>query len=193
MDMWILGFIHLTEGIDYPFAYGDQSLFKLFLISSIFKQSGTFKQSVLSNPDELFKTVLNAYLSTLLKNDQLVEVFLETKRSRSGKISHPSEVMFEKLLNVYIKENELTKKDLLLVPVTINYDRVIEGEIFHLDLLGETSNTTLSQVVKHLTNVKKQQGKVIVRYCEPISFKNFSETYLQKNGLSIEAVKSDQK
>ena len=31
------------------------------------------------------------------------------------------------------------KKDVMFVPVTLNYDRVIEGDIFPLDLLGEKS------------------------------------------------------
>ena len=52
--------------------------------------------------------------------------------------------MFEKVLTAYLSDKDSSKKDLLFVPVTINYDRVIEGEIFHLDLLGETSTTTLS-------------------------------------------------
>lgn len=67
------------------------------------------------------------------------------------------------------------------MPVTINYDRVIEGEILPLDLLGESvKKDSAMQIFKSLALAKKQQGKVFVRYSQPISFEKLSQAYSQK-------------
>ena len=98
--------------------------------------------------------VLDSYLGGLMKNNQLVEMFLEQRRSRSGKIQRPNEVLLDHIISQHIK-NEGSKKDILFVPVTINYDRVIEGELFPHDLLGEApEKESLTKIFKHFSNVK---------------------------------------
>ena len=56
----------------------------------------------------------------------------------------------------------------MFVPVTINYDRVIEGEVFPNDLLGEEPvKESFLKAFIQLKNVKKNVGKVCVRYGTP--------------------------
>jgi hypothetical protein len=40
-----------------------------------------------------------------LNKNQLLELFLEKKRSRSGKISNPSEELFAKIINIHFENN----------------------------------------------------------------------------------------
>jgi glycerol-3-phosphate O-acyltransferase len=62
------------------------------------------------------------------------------------------------------------KKDIIFVPVTLNYDRVIEGDIFPLDLLGEKSAPmSFFKFMKQFNSIRKELGKVVVRYAQPIS------------------------
>ena len=73
-----------------------------------------------------------------------------------------------------IVENHLRKadpsKELVFVPVTINYDRVIEGEVFPNDLLGEGPiKESFFKAFKQMISVKKNVGKVYVRYGAPYS------------------------
>lgn len=83
-----------------------------------------------------------------------MEVFLETHRSRSGKIQKNDEAIFDTIIKIHLKQNK--DKDLVFVPVTINYDRVIEGEIFPLDLLGEQPmKVNALTIIKQLTFIKK--------------------------------------
>ena len=90
------------------------------------------------------------------------------------------------LLNLHLNSNGSTKsgsgkKDLIFVPVTINYDRVVEGEIFPLDLLGETVRPpNIIETFKKLAFVKKEQGKVVLRYCEPVSLAEYKVRYQNK-------------
>jgi glycerol-3-phosphate O-acyltransferase len=66
-------------------------------------------------------------------------MFLEKKRSRSGKIQKPTELVFDHIMRLYLEgaDGLDPKKDIKFIPITINYDRVYEGESFPLELLGE--------------------------------------------------------
>ncbi|TNV85444.1 hypothetical protein FGO68_gene11996 [Halteria grandinella] len=181
MDLWILGFIHVQQGIEFPFTCGSQSVFKYAIIQSIMKKAGTFRHNPENQKDaKLYEVVLSAYLTALFKQNTVLEMFLESHRSRSGKIQRSDEAFFDTLVNTHLQENQ-NKQDLIFVPVTINYDRVIEGEILPLDLLGESvKKDSAMQIFKSLALAKKQQGKVFVRYSQPISFEKLSQAYSQK-------------
>ena len=111
--------------------------------------------------------MVDGYIYALLKNNQLIELYLEEQRSRSGKVQASNEVLFDRIINMYFNTTS-TSKDINFVPVTINYDRVIEGDQFPLDLLGETRHQeSFFKVLKVLLTSKKYLGKVIVRYGQP--------------------------
>ena len=86
IDMWLLSFIHQEEGIDLPFVCGDTQLFQLAFVSSFIKNAGGFNLDEKSMKSELFRSVVDGYIFALMKNNQLVELYLEQRRSRSGKV-----------------------------------------------------------------------------------------------------------
>ena len=86
---------------------------------------------------------------------------------------------------MYFNTIGTTKKDVIFVPVTINYDRVIEADSFPLELLGElVRRDTPFKILKQLIFAKKQVGKVMIRYGQPQSLQENITKYLQKNNLS---------
>jgi glycerol-3-phosphate O-acyltransferase len=69
-------------------------------------------------------------------------------------------------------------EDVILVPITINYDKVYEGEAFPYELLGEEKpKETLMKILKQLVMTKERQGRAIIKYCKPISLKTMIEGY----------------
>lgn len=63
---------------------------------------------------------------------------METKRSRSGKIGSPTEAVFNTLVeNMFNGNYSNDNADTKFIPISVNYDRVLEGESFPLELLGE--------------------------------------------------------
>jgi glycerol-3-phosphate O-acyltransferase len=68
-----------------------------------------------------------------------------------------NEVCFDRIINMYFNGNSVnSNKDIQFVPVTINYDRIIEGDQFPLDLLGETKHKeSFFKVLKVLLTSKK--------------------------------------
>lgn len=173
---------------------GDAQLFALAFISQFMKNSGGFKLDPKNAKNELYQAVVDGYIYALLKNNQLIELYLEEQRSRSGKVQAPNEVLFDRIINMYFNGNsDMQHKDIQFVPVTINYDRIVEGDQFPLDLLGETTKKeTFFKVVKVLLTSKKQLGKVIVRYGEPQSLQGFMTLYLTKNqNLTLTSIQTN--
>jgi len=102
----------------------------------------------------------------------LLQVFLEKHRSRSGKIQKPSEEIFDLITTQYIMQTRKfsQKKDIKFIPITINYDTVYEGETFPLELLGEFKvEESIPRLLQQFSHLNKKIGKVVVKYCEPVS------------------------
>lgn len=125
---------------------------------------------------------MQAYIEALMEQNCVLQLFLERKRSRSGKIQKGTEPLFKDIITNYFKRAKLSKqtKDLKFVPVTINYDIVYEGESFPLELLGESKvQESLARIVKQFSYLGKNIGKVVIKYCEPVSLEEFKGQYLQ--------------
>ena len=130
--------------------------------------------------DKLFQAVAKAYIQSLIDQNCLLQIFLEKKRSRSGKIQKPTEELFDLITMEHIIQTPgfSHKKDIKFIPITINYDTVYEGETFPMELLGESKvKESMARVLKQFSHLNKKIGKVVVKYCEPISLRSFLETY----------------
>lgn len=129
LDLWLLSFVHQQQGIQTPFVCGDSQLFALAFISQFIKNSGGFKLDPKNANNELYQAVVDGYIYALLKNNQLIELYLEEQRSRSGKVQAPNEALFDRIIKMYFNGNsDMQHKDIQFVPVTINYDRIVEGD-----------------------------------------------------------------
>eukprot|EP00061_Rhincodon_typus_P011172 g36004.t1 len=74
--------------------------------------------------DVLYRAVLRVYIGELLRQQQFMEIFVEGTRSRSGK---PYMAMTGLLSIVVDSLYENTVTDVMIIPVGISYDRIIEG------------------------------------------------------------------
>ena len=88
MDSMLIAYIHYTFKLEYPFTCGSEAFFSLALISILIKATNGFyidTQNVKSSP--LYQSVIDSYIWALLKHNCLIEVFMDSYRSRSGKIN----------------------------------------------------------------------------------------------------------
>lgn len=84
--------------------------------------------------DKFYKTIFNEYVTTILANGYNMEFFVEGGRSRTGSASSVDLIIFQgKLLRPkmgilsVVVENILSGKikDVVVVPMSIGYDKVI--------------------------------------------------------------------
>lgn len=86
VDFILIAYIHFHYKLDFPYTCGDEVLHNITLISYLLKSGGGFFNNTQLHRDDLYSAVLDAYICALMKNNCLLSIFLEKKRSRSGKI-----------------------------------------------------------------------------------------------------------
>jgi 1-acyl-sn-glycerol-3-phosphate acyltransferase len=134
IDFIILSYIFFGYGIKCPHIAAAEDFLNMAIIHILLRKSGAF--FIRRDQQEnrvLYKAIMTEYVTKLLMDKSHLEFFVEGTRSRVGKMLEPKygiltmvvdAVQAHKIPNAYI------------VPITINYERVLEGATFPLELLG---------------------------------------------------------
>jgi glycerol-3-phosphate O-acyltransferase len=105
------------------------------VIPFLIRSSGAFfyKKKEYKN-SRLYKIIFDKYVELLLRDGNNMEFFIEGTRSRTGKILKPQCEFLNTIFDTVYNDKV---NDVLLVPLTINYEKVLEGDTFPSELLGE--------------------------------------------------------
>ena len=175
VDFLIISFIFFAYRIKVPYIASSDKFLTMAVIRKLLRASGGFfflRQK--ETKGDLFKTVVAEYVTQLLKDNQLVEFYIEGIRSRSGKIQNPKFEMLSICANAYF-EGEVP--EISFVPISISYDRVIESDTFPLELLGEsTEQESLMRLVKGVQILNQSFGRIHISICEPLLLSEFSKS-----------------
>uniref|UniRef100_A0A3B5B6A2 Glycerol-3-phosphate acyltransferase 1, mitochondrial n=1 Tax=Stegastes partitus TaxID=144197 RepID=A0A3B5B6A2_9TELE len=119
--------------------------------------------------DVLYRSLLHAYTEELLRQQQFLEVYLEGTRSRSGKPSPARAGMLSIVVDTLCTGSI---PDVLVVPVGISYDRIIEGN-YNSEQLGKPKkNESLWGIACGVFRMlRKNYGCVRVDFNQPFSLK----------------------
>lgn len=130
--------------------------------------------------DQLYGTVVQAYIDTLLTNGYNLECFIEGGRSRTGKLLPPK---FGILSYIYDSVASGRVGDAIICPVSIQYDKVIEVDSYISELLGQPKpKENLMDFLSASSVLSLKLGRVDVRFHEPWSLRNFIDD--QRNRFS---------
>uniref|UniRef100_A0A3Q3KDV6 Glycerol-3-phosphate acyltransferase 1, mitochondrial n=1 Tax=Monopterus albus TaxID=43700 RepID=A0A3Q3KDV6_MONAL len=123
--------------------------------------------------DLLYRALLHA-VKELLRQQQFLEVYLEGTRSRSGKPSPARAGMLSIVVDA-LCTGSIT--DVLVVPVGISYDRIIEGN-YNSEQLGKPKkNESLWGIACGVFRMlRKNHGCVRVDFNQPFSLKEYLDT-----------------
>ena len=115
--------------------------------------------------DPLYRVLFKQYVQLLLGDNLTMEFFVEGTRARTGKMLKPKFGILSFMLDAFY---ERKVSDLVFVPVTINYSRVLEGETFPGELLGEQKvKETLGRILGAAKILKMNFGKIRLNFTEP--------------------------
>ncbi|KAM4525343.1 glycerol-3-phosphate acyltransferase 1, mitochondrial [Odontesthes bonariensis] len=124
--------------------------------------------------DILYRSLLHAYTEELLRQQQFLEVYLEGTRSRSGKPSTARAGMLSIVVDTLWTG---AIGDVLVVPVGISYDRIIEGN-YNSEQLGKPKkNESLWGIACGVFRMlRKNYGCVRVDFNQPFSLKEYLDS-----------------
>jgi glycerol-3-phosphate O-acyltransferase len=121
--------------------------------------------------DILYTTLVQSYIDTLLQGGFNFECFIEGGRSRTGKLLSPKFGILSFILDSILSGRV---EDVLICPVSTQYDKVIETEGYVGELLGvPKKKETLADFLSASSVVSLQLGRVDVRFHEPWSLRQF--------------------
>uniref|UniRef100_A0A672LA81 Glycerol-3-phosphate acyltransferase 1, mitochondrial n=1 Tax=Sinocyclocheilus grahami TaxID=75366 RepID=A0A672LA81_SINGR len=179
IDYLLITFILFCHNIKAPHIAAGNNLNIPILSTLIRKLGGFFIRRKLDETsdgkkDVLYRSLLHAYTEELLRQQQFLEVYLEGTRSRSGKPSPAHAGMLSIVVDT-LCANSIP--DVLIVPVGISYDRIIEGN-YNSEQLGKPKkNESLWGIACGVFRMlRKNYGCVRVDFTQPFSLKEYLDT-----------------
>ncbi len=143
-----------------------------------------------NSKNQLYRTVLAAYVRKATKEGVTQAVFPEGGLSRDGTLGEPKLGLLSYMVSGFSAEGS---RDIVFIPVGINYDRVLEDRVLtakkEKEATGRDFRVRLSSVWKftiHLIRLRLQgklqhNGHACVSFGEPVSLSNFAK----ENGIDF--------
>ncbi len=181
MDYLIVSSIFYENKIIPPHIVAGSNL-TFFPMGPVFRRSGAFFMRRSFRGLKLYPTVFKQYIKTLIGEGYSIEFFIEGGRSRTGKIMLPKMGILKYLTDAI---EEGYNRDLMFVPITISYDRILEESSYHMELKGnEKEKESTSNFVKSGKLLRRKYGKVYLSINEPFSFREFKDRLGQGEDLT---------
>lgn len=185
IDYLILSYLLYNNNMPCPHIAAGKNL-SFWPMGPLFRAAGAFFIRRTFRGAALYSRVFAEYIYKLLEEGFNIEFFIEGGRSRTGKLILPKLGLLSILLDAYKKG---ACKDMIIAPIFIGYDRVIE-ESAYLDELegGQKEPESFSQVIKARKFLKKQYGKIYIQFNDPISLNElFAEKNIQLKSMTSKA------
>lgn len=141
------------------------------LVGSFLQHAGAMWIRRSFGDDQLYTTLVQAYIDTLLQNGYNFECFVEGGRSRTGKLLPPKFGILSFLLDSVASGRV---EDAIICPVSTQYDKVIEVDSYISELLGQPKpKENLRDFLSASSVLSLKLGRVDVRFHEPWSLRGF--------------------
>ena len=130
----------------------------------VFRKSGAFFIRRTFRGANLYREVFNRYIKALIEEGHPLEFFIEGGRSRSGKLILPKIGFLTILLQAY---QEGYCRDMIFVPASISYDRILEEKAYLKEMAGGVKEKeNFRQVIQARHFLKRRYGKIYIRFGE---------------------------
>ncbi len=166
----------LAEGMSISYAVGEWA--RTWPLEYIFKSFGSyFIRRRFREP--LYHTVLERYIQLITRNGVTQGIFLEGGLSRDGALRPAKIGLLDYVARTLV--DPAFDRDIWLVPVALNYDRVLEDRSLIRELIDEADRPSRGRqlagvvhyvgwnVLRFLTGNLKRYGRVAVNFGTPLS------------------------
>lgn len=168
LDYLLLSYIFHRNHLSPPhIAAGDNLAF--WPLGPIFRGAGAYFIRRSFGDDELYKLVFRSYLGFLIREGYTQEFFIEGSRSRTGKLLTAKLGMLSAIVDAFLRG---ARRELYLVPVSIQYSRIVEEQAYQRELEGAAKEKeSIGALLRARRVLEQQYGDVQVTFAEPISLR----------------------
>ncbi|XP_053682583.1 glycerol-3-phosphate acyltransferase 1, mitochondrial isoform X2 [Sabethes cyaneus] len=181
LDYIMVSFILLNNDIKCPLVAGGDNL-RIPVFGNILRYDGAFFikrkiDPVTGKKDHVYRAILHTYLQKCLSAGHNVEFFIEGGRTRTGKPCMPKSGILSVIVDAL---NDKSIPDALLVPVSINYEKLVDGNFVREQLgqkkVPESFSSAASAIMKVL---KARYGLMRIDFNEPFSLSELVKSLRQ--------------
>ncbi|KAK6013016.1 Acyltransferase, partial [Ostertagia ostertagi] len=182
LDFLLLSLFCFEYEVPLPAIAAGMDFTNSWFMSEVLRRCGAFYIRRSIGQDHLYWAILSEYVQThLVCGDRPVEFFVEGTRSRVGKSLHPK----------YGPPSDGSRA--LVVPVTTNYDKLLEEMLYSYELLGfPKPKESTSGLLKARDFLNKRFGRCFMTFGEPISVRNYFGNSLQRSQPDSQFILSDE-
>lgn len=171
LDYIMVSFILLNHDIRCPLVAGGDNL-RIPVFGNILRYDGAFfiKRKIdplTGKKDHVYRAILHTYLQKVLTAGHNVEFFIEGGRTRTGKPCMPKSGILSVIVDAF---NDRSIADALIVPVSINYEKLVDGNFVREQLgqkkIPESFWSAAAGIVKVL---KARYGLMRIDFNEPFA------------------------
>jgi glycerol-3-phosphate O-acyltransferase len=174
IDYLILDYVLYNNNMSVPHIAAGKNL-SFWPMGPIFRSGGAFFLRRTFGGAVLYAKVFAEYIHKLLQEGYNIEQFIEGGRSRTGKLLMPKLGLLSILINAY---KNGACDDMLIVPIYIGYDRIVEEKSYLHELGGgQKESENILQVIQARKFLKKRYGKIYIQFHEPISLNKLQRIY----------------
>ncbi|GAM27335.1 hypothetical protein SAMD00019534_105100 [Acytostelium subglobosum LB1] len=178
VDFLIISYIFFEYDLPLPHIAAGEDFLGIIIIRWFFRNAGAFFLRRSFHGDTLYWAIFSEYVQRLVIDNQPVEFFIEGKRSRTGKYLYPKLGMLSMVANPFF-ENKV--QDVHVAPIGISYEKVLEGELYSNEMMGESKTKESFNGLLRATKVLNMNwGRINVVFAPPISLKRYTETVTQE-------------
>uniref|UniRef100_A0A7E4VIE9 PlsC domain-containing protein n=1 Tax=Panagrellus redivivus TaxID=6233 RepID=A0A7E4VIE9_PANRE len=185
LDFILMSLLCFSEDVTLPAIAAGADFQQSVFMGAALRRCGAFYMRRSFGKDKLYWAIFSEYVQThLIHADRPVEFFLEGTRSRTGKSLHPKYGLLQTVLQPYLRSQVY---DIAVVPVTMNYDKILEESLYAYELLGFPKPKETTSGLLRATHILNQSfGNVYVTFAEPISVRQMLEPRISRRLLSFQ-------
>ena len=173
VDYLVLSYVLAEKGgVTPPHIAAGENL-SFFPLGWLFRRGGAFFLKRSFGDNALYTAVFKAYVAELLRAGTSLEFFPEGTRSRTGKLLMPKFGMFNMVVNAW---RQGVQDDILFVPVSIDYERIIEAGAYQKEIAGgQKQKEDVTALLKTASVLTSRYGRVHLQFGDPISLKEIAQ------------------
>ncbi|XP_034256133.1 glycerol-3-phosphate acyltransferase 1, mitochondrial isoform X2 [Thrips palmi] len=181
LDYILVTFILLNIDVKSPMVAAGDNL-KIPVFGGLLRGLGAFfikrrMDPVAGRRDTVYRAVLHTYMMHSLRAGHNLEFFAEGGRTRTGKACMPKGGLLSVIVDAYM---DGTVQDALLVPVSLNYEKLVDGN-FTREQMGqpkqmESFTSAIRGIWKTLTS---NYGSCRIDFNQPFSLQDMIKSFQQ--------------
>lgn len=172
-DFMLMSYICFCYNLEIPAIAAGMDFHGMMGLGEMLRKTGAFFMRRTFGGNDFYWRVFKEYMHEVITfSDIGLEFFVEGTRSRSCKALTPKIGLLSMALEPYFMGEV---HDLMVVPVSVTYEKPLEEQLFVYELLGipKPKESTMG-LIKAVTNLKNQNlGKIFFDFNEPMSLNEY--------------------